>query len=200
MLLHRYLEETLGNRVAISLLRTMVKRRGMVFTVRRLAGEAGVSPNECALITQDLEKLGLIRVQPIGRAYHLQLNEKSYILNKIIRPIVDAEKNTVPEMVKTLRKYFDDKKIISAAIFGSVVSGEEKIDSDIDLFVVSNDYDAAISAVAKSGGEVFEVFHGGISPLVFSEKKFRTKRKEDLIRSIISNHILICGKELDSIK
>lgn len=199
MLLHRYLEEVLGNKVSISLFRTMIRYKGMVFTARRLAQEANVSAAMVALLTHKLEKLGIIRIQPIGRAHHLQLNEKSYILNKIIKPIIDAEKNTVSELVKFLKKHLDTEKIISAVIYGSVATGEEKIDSDIDLFIVSDDFDSAITAVSESR-DVYEIFSGSTSPLVFTKKEFVSKKNTPLVRSIIANHIKVCGKDLDSIK
>jgi len=87
MRFHDYLEQAVGNKIAISLLRTMVKFQGKIFTVRSLARTAKVSHNEAALTIHELEKLGIIRIQPIGRAYHLHLNKKNYILNKIIEPI-----------------------------------------------------------------------------------------------------------------
>jgi len=196
MLLHRYLERVLGNRVSISLLRTMIRYRGKIFTIRGLAEQAKVSPNETALVIHDLEELGIVKIQPIGRAYHLELNEKSYILNKIIEPIVDAEKNTIDELLQILRKHLDTKKIISAAIFGSVAKGEEKIDSDIDLLIVSNDQDHAISVVSAASEQVFTRFHGGLSQIIFTEKEFKDKQKGSLIQSISDNHILICGKKI----
>src|SRR3990172_7265705 len=196
MLLHRYLERVLGNRVSISLLRTMIRYRGKIFTIRGLAEQAKVSPNETALVIHDLEELGIVKIQPIGRAYHLELNEKSYILNKIIEPIVEAEKNTIDELLQILRKHLDTKKIISAAIFGSVAKGEEKIDSDIDLLIVSNNQNHAISVVSAASEQVFTRFHGGLSQIIFTEKEFKDKQKGSLIQSISDNHILICGKKI----
>lgn len=200
MLFHRYLEETIGNKPTLSMLRAMVRRRGMIFTVRRLAEEAKISTNECALTTQHLERLGIINIQPIGKAYHLTLNEKSYILNQIIRSVFDAEKKTIPQLIQTLKKYLTSKKITSAVLFGSVSKGEEQIDSDVDLLIISNDLDGAIDAISKASSEVFEVFHGKISHIIFTEKQLKSKKNSDLIRSILSNHILICGKELSDIK
>lgn len=199
MLFHRYVEEILGNKPAISMLRALVRQRGMVFTVRRLAEEANISPNESATTTQHLERLGIIIIQPVGRAYHLKLNEKSYILNKIIKPVFDAEQNTMSQLTQTLKKHLDDRIIISAILFGSVVKGDEKLDSDVDLLIISNDSDGATSIISKVSMEVFEVFHGSISHILLSEKEFRSKKNGDLIRSILSNHILICGKELSDI-
>lgn len=196
MLLHRYLEEAIGNKVAIGLLRTMINYRGKIFTIRGLAQQAKVSPNETALIIHELENFGIVKIQPVGRAYQLELNEDSYILNKVIKPMIQAEKNTIGELLVFLKKHLDTKKIISAVIFGSVVKGQEKIDSDIDLLVISNDHDHAIAQISKASEQIFSVFHGSLSPIVFSDKDFKAKRKGSLIQSIIDNHILICGKKI----
>src|SRR5574337_50289 len=141
MLLHRYLEDVLGNKASITLLRTLINYQGKIFTMRGLAVEAKVTPNEAALTIHDLERFGVVKIQPVGRAYQLELNKKSYILNKIIEPIIESEKNTLDQLLVLLKKYLDTKKIITAVIFGSVVKGQEKIDSDIDLLVISNDHD-----------------------------------------------------------
>ena len=196
MLLHRYLEQVLGNKTVITLLRTMITYRGKIFTVRGLADEANVSTNETALIVHDLEKMGIIKIQPIGRAYHLELNEKSYLLSEIIEPAINAEKNTMNELIQVLRKYFDTKKIITAAIFGSVASAKEKIDSDIDLFIISNDHDHAITLVSEASKQVSIRFNGILSQIIFTEKEFKAKQKGSLAQSIIDNHILICGKKI----
>ena len=196
MLLHRYLEQVLGNKTVITLLRTMITYRGKIFTVRGLADEANVSTNETALIVHNLEKMGIIKIQPIGRAYHLELNEKSYLLSEIIEPAINAEKNTIDELIQVLRKYFDTKKIITAAIFGSVASAKEKIDSDIDLFIISNDHDHAITLVSEASKQVSIRFNGILSQIIFTEKEFKAKQKGSLVQSIIDNHILICGKKI----
>lgn len=196
MLLHRYLEQVLGSKVSIILLRTMVNYKGKIFTIRGLAEEAKVSPNETALVIHGLEKFGIVKIQPIGRAYQLELNEESYLLKKIIEPILKAERNTIDELVQVLRQHLDTKKIISAAVFGSVTKGEEKIDSDIDLLVISNDDEHAIAQISNASEQVFSVFHGSLSPIIFSDKEFKAKRKGSLVQSIIDNHILICGKKI----
>ena len=197
MLLHRYLEQVLGNKASITLLRTMINYQGKIFTIRGLAEEAKVTPNEAALTIHDLERFGIVKIQPVGRAYQLDLNKKSYILDKIIGPIIKHEKNTFSELLDLLKKYLDTKKILSAAIFGSAAKGQEKIDSDIDLLVISNDHDHAITQISQASEQVFSIFHGSVSPIIFTGKEFKTKQKEHLIRSIIDNHVLICGKSIE---
>lgn len=195
-----YLEQVLGNKVAISLLRTMVRYPAKIFTIRGLARTASASVNETALTIRDFERLGIIKVQPIGRAHQLSLNKKNYILNKIVEPIFKAEENTLEELLKVLKKNLDKKKvIISAALFGSVVKGEEKQDSDIDVLIISNDFDEANEIVSGAVVEVTEMFQTNLAPIIFSQKELASKKNGNLLRSIIANHILICGKDLESI-
>ncbi|MHB8603133.1 MAG: nucleotidyltransferase domain-containing protein [Nitrosotalea sp.] len=196
MKLHVYLEQVLGNKGAISVLRTLVGHKGRIFTIRRLAEDAGISHTEAAATIQDLEKFGIVQVQPVGKAHQISLNTKSYLLNKMIEPIFKVEQNTLQEVISTLKKNLVSKKIISAIIFGSVARGEEKEDSDIDLLIISNDYDMSIEIVSKVIEEISLMFHTKISHMIFSEKQLQSKRKSDLINSIIKDHILITGKEL----
>lgn len=200
MQFHNYIEQVLGNKVAVSLLRTMIKYQGKVFTIRGLANTANVSANETALTIHDFEKLGIVRVQPVGRAHQLSLNKKNYILSKIIEPIFDSEKRTLEELLQILKKHLDKKKVvISAALFGSVVKGEEKKDSDIDLLIISNDFEAASEVVSTAVVEVIEMFQSELAPIIFTERKFTSKKNSDLAHSIIENYIMVCGKDLVSI-
>ena len=199
MRFHNYLEQAVGNKLTIRLLRTMVNYQGKIFTVRGLAKTAKVSLNETALTIHDLEKLGIIRIQPIGRAYHLYLNEKNYILNKIIEPMLNAEKNTFDKLFQILKKHLTTKKVTSTALFGSVSKGEEKNGSDIDLLIISDDFDNANLVISAAADEVLEVFHSKISPIIFTRKEFASKKDGKLVQSIIASYTMVYGKDLVSI-
>ena len=81
----------------------------------------------------------------------------------------------------------------------SASRGQEKEGSDIDVFIVSNDFDDAIVSVSNANQEIFVKFHSKVSPLIFSEAKLKSKRKSELVHSILDSHIAICGKSLESI-
>ena len=196
MKLHKYLEQVLGTKGSISVLRTLAAHEGRVYTIRRLAEDAGISHTEASATIEDLEKLGIVQIQPVGKAHQISLNKKSYVLNKIIEPIFKVEQNSFQKVISILKKNLTYKKIISAVIFGSVVRGEEKEDSDIDLLIISNDYDQAIEIISKIIEEISLMFHTKVSHIILSEKQLRSKRNSSLINSIIKNHILITGKEL----
>lgn len=194
MKLHVYLEQVLGNKIAISILRVLVHYKGKIFTIRRLAEDAGASHPEVSTTLAELEKFGIVQIQPVGRAHQVSLNEKSYVLNEIIEPILKAEEKTLDKVILILKDQLDTKKIITAIIFGSVVKGQEKIDSDIDLLVISNDHDHATTQISQAADQIFSIFHSNLSPIIFTEREFKAKQKGSLMQSIIDNHILICGK------
>ncbi|MGI0047059.1 MAG: nucleotidyltransferase domain-containing protein [Nitrosotalea sp.] len=200
MKFHKYLEQLLGNKAAISVLRALFEYKGMVFTVRRLAETANISHTEANQTIDRLEKLGIVKVQPVGKAYRLSLNDKSYALNKIVGPIFIAENKTLETLAQVLKKHLDTKKIISSAVFGSVAREEEKEDSDIDLLVISDYPDDSYAVIGNAKTEVSEIFGGNISPIVFSKKEFIAKKRSDLVRSILDDHIMIQGIELEKIK
>jgi predicted nucleotidyltransferase len=196
MKLHGYLEQVLGNKGSISVLRVLVRYKGKVFTIRRLAKDAGISHTEASATIQDLEKFGIVQIQPVGRSHQIFLNKKSFLLAKIIEPVFRVEKESLGAVISIFKKHLSSRQIISAVVFGSVARGEETEDSDIDLLVISNDFEKAIGIVAKAVEEISLAFNTRVSHIVFSEKKIRAQRNSDLIRSIMEDHILISGKEL----
>lgn len=200
MKFHKYLEQFLGSKASVSILRAFFEYRGRVFTVRRLAETAKISHTEANQTVSKLESLGIIKVQPVGKAYLLSLNEKSYILNNIVEPLFVAENKTLLTLVNILKKHLTTKKIISAVVFGSVARGEEREDSDIDLLVVSDNFDHAAGVVADAREEVALVFHSSLSPIIFDRKKFVAKKRDDLVQSILKSHIIITGMDLEKIR
>lgn len=193
------MEQLLGNRASISILRALFEYKGKIFTVRRLAETANISHTEANQRIARLERFGIIKIQPVGKAYQVSLNDKSYVLDKILEPTFTAEEKTLEALVEVLKKYLDTKKIISVAIFGSVARGEEREDSDIDLLVISDDRDNAYDVIGNVITEVSEIFHGNIAPIVFSKKEFIAKKRGDLVRSILDKYIMITGIDLEQI-
>ena len=199
MLLQNYLEDLLNRKVALRLVRTLNRDTGRIFTVRKLAEAAGVSVSEAAVIVQELEKYGIVTIQPVGRSYLIKLNERSYFVNRILRPIVKAEEETVAELVSIIRKHLTNKSIISAILFGSVPRGQARKDSDIDLLVVSDNFDAANTAISKAREEVTRVFNGRLSPLVMTRSEIRSRARSKLLASIVESYIHVAGRDLKSL-
>ena len=92
--LHDYAADILGSKTSIRVLRTLARYGGKVFTVRELSAAAGVSHPQASAVLKELERRGVVRLQPVGKAYQVSLNKESYIVNSLIEPLFAAEKNT----------------------------------------------------------------------------------------------------------
>ena len=91
-----------------------------------------VSTNLDLLAEEDL----LVR-RKIGNMNLIRLNKEN-IFYKTIKELFDLETHLKKELVDSLKERFKvDTNIFIAYLFGSVVRGEDKTDSDIDLFVVA---------------------------------------------------------------
>jgi len=61
-------------------------------------------------------------------------------------------------------------------LFRRVVRGEERKDSDIDLLVISSDFDRASAIVSTAQEKVTAVFNKQLSPLIWGERELVGKR------------------------
>ena len=194
--LHDYAADILGSKTSIRLLRTLARYEGKVFTVRELSGAAGVSHPQASAVLKELEKRGVVRLQPVGRAYQVSLNEESYIVNSLIEPLFAAEKNTVGSLISAITPFFDDQRIISAAIFGSLARGDEGTASDVDFLIISDDREFANECAAKAADIMLSRFGHALSPLILDTEKFLRDYDSDLEKSILERYILVRGRDL----
>jgi predicted nucleotidyltransferase len=196
MALHDYLGEVLGSKASIRVLKTLVRYRGKVFTIRDLARTAGVSHPEVSLVVRNLERRGVVKLQPVGRALQVILNEESYLLNSIVQPVISAEEGTLEALLATIKPFLEDKAIKSAAVFGSVARGLEGEHSDVDLLIIAKDRELANEKVAGASAATASKFGVGLSPLIMDEGSFASKKNESLAKSILQSYRMVRGKDL----
>ena len=199
MALHDYAGEVLGSKASIRVLKTLVRYRGKVFTIRELARTAGLSHPEVSLVVKDLESRGVVRVQPVGRAHQVVLNDESYILKSIVEPMIKAETDTLNSLVSTIRPFFRKKGVTSVAIFGSVAKGLERRLSDVDLLIIADDRELANDCAARASTTTHSKFGLRLSPLIMDEALFVRKRGGDLAKSILESYTMVWGRDLKEI-
>lgn len=196
MLLHNYVGEILASKVTIAILKTLLQYKGKIFTVRELARTCGFSHPEVSMVLKQLESSGIVKLQPIGRAYQITLNEESYILKSIIEPLFAAEQETLNSFISTIKPFFRNRKIVAVAIFGSVAKGMERKTSDVDLLVIAEDSEIANECIAEASIVTSSKFGAALSSLIMSKQKFIRKRKQTLIKSILESYMMVYGKDL----
>jgi len=166
-----------------------------VFTLRSLAEQANVSPQEASDTLKELAELNVVSLQPVGRAFSVKLNEKSYLLRRVIEPAIKAEDETLNQLIQLLKRNLSGK-VVTAAIFGSVARKEEKKTSDIDLFLVATNKERAMNVVAEAMGEIGAIFGSRLNPIIMTDTEFKNKIQSNLVKSIMQESIHICGKKL----
>ncbi|MDE1854261.1 MAG: nucleotidyltransferase domain-containing protein [Thaumarchaeota archaeon] len=191
----RDFSDVLASKAGIRVIRALVKYKGKVFTVRELARTAGVTHPEVSLVARRLEERGMVKIQPVGNALQIILNDESYIIRSAAEPLVRAEEGAVKELVATIRPFLDSEPVISAAIFGSVARGEEKKTSDVDLLVVTRDKEKANESVAEASARVISKFGVGLSPLIMDDAQFM--RGRGIVGSVLESYVMVAGQDLE---
>jgi len=156
---------------------------------REIASLAGISHMTVNRILRDLEEWNLVYYQRVGRAHIWKINRKSYIydvLNAIQKKI-----ESIPEPIKELKEdillCLPKKLLLKVILFGSIAEATEKVDSDIDLFIlVKNEDDARVleQAIDKLSAKCLEKFGNRLSVYVLTEKKFKQKKDLKVIKEI----------------
>jgi predicted nucleotidyltransferase len=156
---------------------------------RELIGNVNLSQKSIALVLNELRNKGILRSKKRGNMKYFGLNLDNSEMKDII---VSTEITKKLDFLKKYRKLANlfkrDNRVVG--IFGSYAKGIQKRDSDVDIFIVGNkiknDYDL-----------VGEKFNFDISIKYFSESEFRKliKEKNNLIKEVVLNHILLFGVE-----
>ena len=137
MRFHNLLNDLLGSKAQIEILRTVAKYPGKVFSGREVAVVSGVSKTRTAVLLSDLEHHNIVAKQKIGNTYGWTVNQDSVLYCLFIREIFDMDKKVMNDLKNEIKKHFDDVEIVSKLIlFGSVAWCGEDFDSDIDLLVL----------------------------------------------------------------
>ena len=187
-------EDLLSTRSSYRIATTLLKRKGESFTVRGLARATGVSHPETSKILARLEGLGVVRLQPAGRAYQVILYTESYFVRTAIEPLLKADEGVLPALVSTVRPFFEGGAVESVAIFGSVARGEAGPGSDVDLLMVSDDEGDAMDRFTDANMKVMSRFGVGLSPFVMGKRQLRQRR--GIASSILESYVQVAGRDL----
>lgn len=134
MRLNNVLEELMGSKPKIKILRALIKVN-VPLTGRKIALLSGLNHRTCLLSLRALSKEGFIAIRSAGKAKIYTLNLGNTYLKNSISKIFHDEKNLISNIFKRIKVKLKGK-ISAIILFGSVVEGKEQPDSDIDICVV----------------------------------------------------------------
>ena len=201
------LNNILDNEAKVRILRFLC-RTGAHWNGRQIAKEIGVTPATAHKALQGLYSEGVLSLHNIGKTHVYSLNGANSVVSGMLKPLFAKEGRVLDDIIGIIQRRIASssarKSIISAALFGSIKTGQDHAASDIDIAVIVE------TAAAKAAAErLFEdmdkkisgQFGNTLSPYINTKTEFRAKHKKGLavVKSIIKSHKVIYGKELNII-
>ncbi len=156
---------------------------------RELIGRISISQKGIALALKELEEQGILKSKKKGSMKFYSLNLNYPHIKEIISITETMKKIRLLSKNRKIAHIFkDDSRIVG--IFGSYAKKTNNPESDIDIFIVGKkqkqDY--------NTKGRAFDL---NISIKYFTQGEFKNLliEKNNLLKEIVKNHILIFGIE-----
>ncbi len=145
--------------------------------VKEVARRSGLSPSTISRVGSGQINPSLEVVEKISKAtgFLLTLQPDTTSLKA---PRLDSAKNILSRLRNELKTY-GVKHVI---IFGSVARGNDRVDSDIDVYLDFGDIKVGVAKLLKAEGRIFEVFGENkvdVTSQLNSPKGQRLKQKID---------------------
>lgn len=199
MRFHHVLDEVLGRRSSVRLLRFLV-RSGGEHSGRDLARLVGLDHKTCHQALRDLAEQGVVTARRIGTATAYSLRQDHPLVQDILRPAFENEETLIEGYVREAQK-LSGVPVESIIIFGSVARKEEVARSDVDILVITRDAHSkaqAEDAFAAAAGAL-AARYGSVPQFIVEERRsFRNRviHGHPLHSNILRDGRLVVGKPI----
>lgn len=141
---------------------------------------------------------GILKSSVVGRSHLYRLNHDHVLVRKVILPLLHFQENIYWELGKEILARLKPRPL-SIILYGSVARGEEKPDSDLDLFLVYRDKDKQkvgrisenelwMENITRKYGNFVSVRRGTVGQLQWGYKE-----KDELMCNIVKEGRVIAG-------
>jgi predicted nucleotidyltransferase len=186
MRFHDALSPILGSPTKLDLMRTMFTSPDRRWTGRELAAAARVSTAQAARDLAGLADTSVVTREVIGRSYSWRLNS-GHVFFETLSELFHREAAARTELLRTLANGLSKSPVESARIFGSIAKGEEREDSDVDLFLAvrtASEREKAEEALHRLRTQVWIRFGNPLSALVYTRAELARPRNPALLKAI----------------
>lgn len=145
--------------------------RGM--TIRQLADRAGVSHPQASRHVADLERLGIVRREHVGRSHVITLTDT--LAAGLLRGMTGLRQDVIRTMQRVATSI--EPRPVAITLFGSFARGDDDADSDIDVLVVVDDAmpEGAIDvSLTEWCGRITEITGNSVAEIVVTRSSLAT--------------------------
>lgn len=140
--MNKPLNKILNSETKIKVMRLLCSGVGES-TGRQIARLLNVAQSPVQIALADLYNEGILDRKKFGKAFAYGLNSKNWLVESALKPLFRVEAEYQAQLWAKIRQHLEGselgRQIISVSLFGSVLSGQDRPTSDIDLLVIFND-------------------------------------------------------------
>lgn len=141
MRLRTPLDDILISPNRVKILRILISP-GLELSGREIAAEARINHAGCARALRDLAAIGILRMRKTGKAHLYSVRRQNRLVERGLNRLFLAERELFDAAINYLRSRCG-KHVVAAVLFGSYARGEERADSDLDIFFAVGDQEDA---------------------------------------------------------
>jgi predicted nucleotidyltransferase len=186
MRFHDPLDDVLGNRIQVRLLRILARTESRGFTGRDLARMCGSSASQATASLRKLEDSGLIVRDIAGRSHVWRIAER-HTLVPALRSLFHEEGRSTTALKSDIEELIRKLPVKRAVLFGSVARGDEGPTSDVDLMLTVRspaDKEQVEETLSAASLRFAIKFGNPLSALVLEERHLRSPPNPALLTNI----------------
>lgn len=187
MKFHDITDDILSSKIRIAVLRLFLRYSSKRFSGREIARLLKSSPSNALKTLELFSRHGLVHKARIGKASEWTLNKRHFLSGRFSF-LLKLDEDAMAVLRQKIRTAFSGKKnIVRIVIFGSIAKGEEKPDSDIDLFILVKEKKhkkEALLIIDKLNESLIPLFGNVISAIIYSLKELKSKKELGLVQHI----------------
>jgi len=185
------LDEILGNKTKVKLLRAFFTYPEKEFTESELERIAGIPQASVHRNVKSLSYNGLLDRKRIGKANLFSLN-KEHILWSILNSSFKTERNVLKELKRMIADAINGlPEVELVVLFGSITKGTERADSDVDIFIICKGEKSKLEDKLKDLVKVSQnKFGNPVSLMIKHNKELKDLKTRSIYREIKSGEII----------
>jgi len=179
------LDDLLGSPIRVRVLRLLTRSPTRGFTGRELARLSKSSPSQTNAALESLRDSGVAYREIAGRSHVWRLAPE-HVLRDVLVSMFQGEANSFQLLKRDIEEMLRPLPVKRAFLFGSVVRGDERPTSDVDLLVLVESKTAketVEAALSRAGAQFSLRFGNPLSPLVLDSSLSRRPASPQLIKT-----------------
>ena len=188
MKFHDSLLDLLGSKTKVKIIKFLLSHEASM-SEREIASVLKVSHMSVNRTLQELAGVNFTNFISVGKAHLWKVNRKSYAfkcLSELIKGMAGIS-GPMDDLKTTILKNLPKTAIEKMVLFGSVAGGSEKINSDIDIFILTNSAPAGEKLepfVEKLSNLCLEMYGNRLSPYILTQAQLKQKKYAGIVSEI----------------